>query len=107
MYFSAVFIGDGSLVAVQQYRCWPFAAYKLCRKFNPHGYIYAAMEFLQMPDELLDEGFGLPLRKLAFKMGKTENQRIQYLLSEAVHQSIVLAFAVSYTHLTLPTILPV
>ena len=45
-----------------------------------------------MPDELLDEGFGLPLRKLAFTMGSTENQRIQYLLSEAVHQSIVLAF---------------
>ena len=53
------------------------------------------MGFLQMPQHLLDEGFGIPLQTLAFRSGDQEVHRLQYLMSASVQQALSHAFQAS------------
>ena len=52
------------------------------------------MSFLSLLDELLDLGFGLPLRKLALESG-SELTGLRYLMSEGVQKAIVSSFEAS------------
>jgi len=47
--------------------------------------------FFGIPDEQLDVGFGLPLRRLANRAGNTGIQRFEYLISHSVQAALVLA----------------
>jgi hypothetical protein len=76
----------------REYLLWPFAAYTLSKKHNPDGYVLACRHFLELPDEMLDTGFGLPLRRLVLQAGDGELMRVQYLMSESVQQALDLAF---------------
>ena len=55
----------------------------------------ACLNFLHTPDDQLDTGFGLPLKKLALRSGAHEWAHLQYLMSEPVQQTIRLAFQAS------------
>jgi len=70
---------------------WPFAAYTLSKKFNPDGYVIACRHFLDLPDHMLDTGFGLPLRRLVCMASEIEMLRVQYLMSDAVQNALDLA----------------
>lgn len=78
-----------------EYLAWPFAAWKLSSKYNPAGYIPACMDFLEMPPDKLDVGFGLQLRELADQAGATMTARCRYMLSESVQQALATAFQAS------------
>ena len=52
----------------------------------------ACLHFLDTPDENLDTGFALPLKKLALSSGAQSSAHLRYLLSEPVQQAISLAF---------------
>ena len=43
----------------------------------------------------MDEGFGLPVRRLVVRAGATDPQRLQYMMSPQVQQCIVTAFKAS------------
>ena len=77
------------------YQRWPFLAYKLRRKFNPDAYIHDGMQFVQMPADLLDQGLGAPLFRLARRAGATDGQRLAFLGSDPVQQPLTLAFEAS------------
>ena len=68
-------------VRFEEYKRWPFQAWRLRRQYNPDGYGAFCMSFISSPDELLDLGFGLPLRKLALECG-SELTGLRYLMSE-------------------------
>ena len=53
------------IIRLRDYSQWPYLVYTPCSKHNPDGYIVVCMHFFQILDEQLDEGFGLPLRRLA------------------------------------------
>ena len=76
------------------YKQWPFQAWKLCRLYNREGYAAFCMQFLSLPEEQLDLGFGLPLRKLA-TAGRSEMESIRFLMSDSVQQCLVLSFTAS------------
>jgi len=78
----------------RQYMAWPYAAYKLCVRFNEH-YLAACFDFLQLPEGELDIAFSLPLRQLAQRFGETQAQQIQYLASPSVQNALEQAFRVS------------
>ena len=79
----------------QQYREWPYRAWTLCREFNPEGYIVSCMDFVQMPSEDLDVGFGLELQRLARRVGATYQVMVRYLTSSEVQHAIALSFQAS------------
>ena len=79
----------------EQYRAWPYQAWTLCRVFNRQGYIVACMNFVQMPSEQLDIGFGLELQNLVRRSGPTDQDRVRYLLGDEVQNAIALAFKAS------------
>ena len=85
-------VGMELCIRFKEYMEWPFAGYKLCKKYNPDGYLTACMEFLQMPDEMLDTGLGIPLRDIATRAATSGPTRLQYLISEGVQQALELAF---------------
>ena len=76
----------------EQYKIWPFAAWELCAKFNQHGYLTACHDFVLAEPERLDEGFGLPLQRLARSVGDNVARQVQWLLSDPVQDAIVFAF---------------
>ena len=79
----------------RQYSAWPFAAWSLCSKYNPSGYMPACMDFLEIPEESFDVGFALQLRHVADQAGATHAKRLQYLLSPQVQQALASAFQAS------------
>ena len=80
------------LTRYAQYEIWPFAAWALCSKFNKHGYLTACHDFVVSNPERLDEGFGLPLQRLAQSVGDTPSRQVQWLLSDPVQDALVCAF---------------
>ena len=76
------------VVRFGQYLAWPCAAWRLCQKFNPDGYVVACINFLGMPEEELDVGFGSPLRRLAQLAGELEGEHLRYLLSAPVQAAL-------------------
>ena len=80
---------------LRQYQKWPFLAYKLCRKFNPDGYLQDGMHSVQMPAELLDQGLGAPLLRLVRRAGATDGQRLAFLCSDPLQQALTVAFEAS------------
>ena len=82
-------------VRFAQYLAWPFRAYRLSRQFNPQAFEAACMDFLVARPEELDEGFGLPLQRLALKQGDTPTSRLQWLLSESVQRALAQSFEAS------------
>jgi len=78
----------------KQYTRWPFAACKLCSKYNEH-FLTACLTFLHLPEGELDAAFSLPLRQLAQNFGGTEAQQLQYLASDPVQEALALTFAAS------------
>ena len=68
-------------VRFDEYKRWPFQAWRLCRQYSPDGYGAFCMSFLSLPDELLDFGFGLLVRKLALESG-SELTGMRYIMSE-------------------------
>ena len=85
-------VGMDMVIRFREYSQWPYLAYTLSSKYNPDGYISACVDFLNIPDEQLDVGVGLPLRSLANRAGSTDTQRFQYLISHSVQAALVLAF---------------
>ena len=79
-------------IRFREYSQWPYLAYTLSSTYNPDGYISACVDFVGIPDEQLDVGFGLPLRRLANRAGSTDTQRFQYLISHSVQAALVWAF---------------
>jgi hypothetical protein len=90
----ALLLATGAELAMRfrPYSAWPFAAWRLCARFNPDGYLAAQLDFLAMPDKELDVGFGLPLRRLAEASGNSEVMQCAWLLSAPVQEAIALAF---------------
>ena len=83
------------VIRFREYRQWPYSAWALCRVYNPDQYMLACAEFLELPSNKLDVGFGLQLRHLAEKHGHCRVTRLQWLLSPAVQEAIVTAFEAS------------
>jgi len=79
-------------VRFRHYEEYPYKAFTLCKKFNA-GYIPACVDFLATSSQLLDAGFGLPLKKLAERAGQTEVERLQFLLSAPVQEALDVAFS--------------
>jgi len=79
----------------RQYSAWPFAAWSLCSKYNPSGYLPACSDFLEIPEESLDVGFALQLRHVANQAGASHAKRLNYLLSPQVQQALASAFQAS------------
>ena len=92
----AVLLGAAVEVCLrfQHYKQWPYQAWKLSRVYNPDGHRAACVAFLNMPEEMLDFGFGLPLRKLC-TAARSEVESIRFLLSEDVQSAIVVSFRAS------------
>ena len=55
----------------RQYEGYPFKLYQICRRFCEHWRTHC-LAFLSVPDEELDTGFGLRLKRAAQSAGETE-----------------------------------
>jgi hypothetical protein len=80
------------LCRFRHYAEWPYAAWALCRKFNPDGYIVACSRFLEADEAALDMGLGVPLLQLARRQGGNNIARLQWLMGDAVQVSLCMAF---------------
>ena len=78
-----------------QYRAWPCAAWRLCQRYNGDGYVAACMEFLVMPEDRLDFGFGAPFRQMARLAGERDVERLRWLMSAPVQAALVQVFEAS------------
>ena len=78
-----------------QYLAWPCAAWRLCQRYNGDGFVAACMEFLVMPEDRLDIGFGAPLRQAARLAGEREVDRLRWLMSAPVQAALVQVFEAS------------
>ena len=76
----------------RMYSTWPFAAWTLSSRYNLAGYIPACMDFLDMPEDKLDVGFGLQLKRLAEGAAPTPALRLRYLLSSSGQKALQTAF---------------
>lgn len=79
----------------REYSKWPYAAWALCKHYNPEAYIVSCLAFLEEPEDNLDQGFGLPLRRLAHRRGATTLLRLEWLVGESVQGALRLTFEAS------------
>jgi len=72
------------------FELWPFLACLLCMRYND-DYMDKCYEFLSLPQEKLDVGFGLVLQGLALGLG-TIALALNWLISPQVQDILVLIF---------------
>ena len=53
------------------------------------------MDFLGMTDDALDAGFGLPLRRMAAAAGRTDMEKLRWLLTEQIQSALQLVLVAS------------
>lgn len=78
-----------------QYQAWPYAMWKLTKKFNPDNYVGACLDFLNMKDDDLDVGFSVPLKTMALGPGNTEMQGLRWLTCDQVQSALLLILSAS------------
>ena len=85
-------IGIEVCVRFEEYEEWPYRAYTLSRKFNADGYVTACLHFLEMPNESLDTGFGLPLWRFCQRIGDIGHDKLDFLLGASFQACLEQAF---------------
>ena len=78
-----------------QYQAWPYSVWKLTKKHNPDNYVGACLDFMHMKDDDLDMGFSVPLKSMAIRAGNTDMERLPWLLSDQVQNSLLLVLSAS------------
>ena len=82
-----------------QYMLYPSALWRLSRRYNPTGYLVAAFDFLAARREVLDEGMGYQLQRIARRAG-SDADAVAFLAADDV-QAAVDAFVDTATATTL------
>ena len=75
-------------VRFEQYRRYPFALCRLCKRYNPDEALLACMNFLGVEATELDVGLSLPLQRRAQRY-ETETEQIAFLARDDVQEMLV------------------
>ena len=81
------------LTRFKQHEDWPYLVFRLCQAYDA-DFEFNCLRFLRVPDDQLDPGFSLQLKKLALAQGSAPRP-MQYLVSGAVQRTLHVALAAS------------
>ena len=82
-----------TLIRFKQFETYPCLLYQLCGAYNPE-YRLACVQFLSVPDDQLDPGFGLRIKLMALSRG-SQQAALEFILQPSAQSGLEKAFAAS------------